>query len=146
LAVPLAQQLQQQALRAQLAQQLASQVEMMSEAKAMSRDGGKNTARSDQDRETFGQGDAGKPEGEATQPLATVRQREELTGQQGTGPSQTQRVEQSVDEPEQARRPVQPPPADYERMAEEVLRKESLPLSHRQTIRNYFRSIRPSGE
>jgi len=146
LAMPLTQQLQQQAMRAELAQQLASQIEMMSEAKAMSRDGGKNTARSDEDRDTWGQGDAGKPEGEATAALETVRQREELTGQQGAGPSQTQRVEQDVEEPEQSRRPIQPPPAEYERMAEEALRKESLPLSHRQTIRNYFRSIRPSGE
>lgn len=143
LAQPLGQVLQDEALRLAVQQQLMIQLAALSEAKAMAQDGGKNTAKSDESRETWGKGDAGDPmKGESRMPEATSREREELTGVAGEGQLDRRRVQRPVEEdvesssvvPREAQR-------EFQQSAEEALRSESLPLSHRRTIRDYFRAI-----
>ena len=74
--------------------------------------------------------------------LQTTRQRENLTGVQGEGPTDRQQMRVEANQGD-AQRPLQPAFRQYEQAAEEVLRKEPLPLGYRRTIREYFRSIRP---
>jgi hypothetical protein len=141
-AVQLADMLDEQALRLAVAADLGAQLDQLSEAKSMAASGGSNIAPSDDSRETWGRGRAGDPLSGHPSRLQGQRQREQLTGLQGEGPTQreTMRVEASDG---QAERPLQPAFPSYEQAAEEVLRRESLPLGYRQTIREYFRSIRP---
>jgi hypothetical protein len=138
----LAEVLKAQALRMAVQADLGAQLNQLSEAKGVARSGGNNIARSDQSRETWGRGRAGDPlSGQAPQ-LATTRQREELTGIQGEGPSDRQTMRVQANEG-QAERPLESAFRPYQQSAEEVLRRESLPLGYRRTIREYFRSIRP---
>ncbi len=140
---PLGQVLQDEALRLSVQQQLAVQLAALSEAKAMAQDGGKNTAKSDQSRETWGQGDAGDPlTGESQLPEGTERKQEQLEGVAGEGPSERRRVERPVEEAEATQVPTRDAQRLFQQSVEESLRTESLPLSHRQTIREYFRTIR----
>lgn len=143
LAEPLADVLQDQATRVAIQQQLAVQLAAISEAKAMAQDGGKNTAKSDQSRETWGQGDAGDPmTAESSSMPETERKLEQLTGIQGEGPLERRTNRRPVEEAESATVPRRQLPQEYQQAAEDALREEALPLSHRQTIRDYFRSIR----
>jgi hypothetical protein len=134
--------LNSQALRMAVQAELGAQLNQLSEAKGVARSGGNNIARSDQSRETWGHGRAGDPlSGQANQ-LETTRQREELTGIPGQGPSDRQTMRVQANEG-QAERPLESAFRPYQQSAEEVLRHESLPLGYRRTIREYFRSIRP---
>jgi hypothetical protein len=134
--------LKQQALRLAIQAELSAQLGHVSEAKGVARSGGNNIAPSNESRETWGQGKAGDPLSGRPSDLVTTRQRETLTGVQGAGPSDRQGVRVAADQG-RAQRTVQPGFDRYEQAAEEVLRKESLPLGYRQAVRRYFRSIRP---
>jgi hypothetical protein len=138
----LATALQEQALRLAIQAQLNAQLGQLSEAKGVSQSGGNNVAQSDESRETWGRGRAGDPLSGQSDDLQTTRRREELTGVRGDGPSSRQTTLVQAAEG-QAQRSLQTKFRPYEQSAEDVLRKEPLPLGYRQTIRRYFRSIRP---
>ncbi len=92
---------------------------------------------------TFGLGATGAAnDGEATK-LDSVRREESLTGAQGDGPSESELIEAPEGDQEAARQFVK----RYEKFrnqAEAVLETESLPLGHRETVRQYFENIRPA--
>jgi hypothetical protein len=134
--------LRQQALRLAVQTALELQIAQLADAKGLSRSGGNNTDRSDRPSETWGRGKAGEPLADAMSPLDTQRQRHELTGMKGEGPAERQTT-QADKAPGTATREYQAAFDEYQRAAEEVLRQESLPIGHRQTIRRYFESIRP---
>ncbi|NOX54689.1 MAG: hypothetical protein GXP27_09670, partial [Planctomycetes bacterium] len=92
----------------------------------------------------WGKGTSGALFGEATE-LDARRAFEQLTGQLGDGPSDTE-TESSVEGREQARRSYREVYEKYRKMSEAVLESEPIPLGHRQVIRRYFESIRPQKE
>lgn len=137
---------EQYALRLALASKLSSKSNQLAEAKAFSLSGGKDSSRSEQPRQTWGRGTAGDPlVGEATT-LESQRQREEMTGMSGEGPSQREVVRSEEGRSEQAARAYGATYAEFRRQAEDVLLHEPLPLGHRQLIRQYFEAIRPVGQ
>ena len=78
---------QQMALRMELAGQLTSQSRELAEAKAFSLSGGKSSNRSEQPRQTWGRGTAGDPQAGESTSLASQRERQEVSGTMGEGPS-----------------------------------------------------------
>ena len=75
--------------------------------------------------------------------LGGNRDRQELTGVAGEGPSEFE-TSNSPEGEESARRGYAERFADYQKRSEEVLEAEDIPLGHRRLIRDYFESIRPS--
>ena len=83
------------------------------------------------------------PTGEDKTKLDSRRREENLTGAQGDGPSERETL--ASDEARQdAARSYRERYAEYRKQMEEVLDSEPLPLGHRETVRKYFESIRPS--
>ena len=135
---------EQYALRLALANKLSNQSHQLAEAKAFSLSGGKDSSRSDQPRQTWGRGTAGDPlVGDSTS-LASQRQREEISGMAGEGPSQREVIRSDEGRREQAARAYGATYSEFRRQAENVLQHEPLPLGHRQLIRQYFEAIRPT--
>ncbi len=137
---------QQMALRMELAGQLNSQAKQLAEAKAFSLSGGKSSSRSEQPRQTWGRGTAGDPQAGESTSLASQRERQEVSGTLGEGPSQREVVRTDEGRPEQAQRDYRDLYPGFRRQAEDVLRHEPLPLGHRRMIRQYFEAIRPGSQ
>ncbi|MCA9168211.1 MAG: hypothetical protein KDB23_11105 [Planctomycetales bacterium] len=138
----MAAQMRQQASRAAIEAALQEQLASLAEAKGQSRSGGSNIDLSTEDRSTFGRGKAGDPLQDEQTPLATDRQREELQGAAGEGPSERETMSSETADIVSTR-DYQAKYDQYRRMAESALKQEALPLGHRQTIRRYFESLRP---
>jgi hypothetical protein len=85
-----------------------------------------------------------KDPGDATK-LNAAKQRERLTGEQGSGdPTESDTEEATDGTREKATRKLRPD--DYERfrkMADQALEREQIPLRHRKVIRDYFQRLRP---
>lgn len=142
----LAKAARQTASQRALASALAKQKAKLNEAKGVARSGGKNRMRTRQPKNTWGRG--ASPETLNDQPtnIETQRQREELTGVVGEGPSERQVVESSETTEQGAAAEYSQRFERFERAAEAVLEQEDLPIGHRQTIRDYFEAIRPSAD
>lgn len=68
-----------------------------------------------------------------------------IKGQQGdSGEVEVETIE-SAEQKQEAVREYRKQAKKYEQISESVLSEEAIPLGHRQTIRRYFESIRPSG-
>jgi hypothetical protein len=142
----LAEVCRQQSLRHAIDQRLAYQLTLLAESKQNTRSGKNGSparGRSDQPSDTWGKGTGGPPLGEEPTTLDSQRQRVEITGTLGEGPSQrqTSRVDKARQTAQRGYREQFP---EFERMNEAVLQSEPLPIGHRQTIRRYFQSIRPA--
>ena len=142
----LAKAARQTASQQALASALAKQKAKLNEAKGVARSGGKNRMRTRQPKSTWGRG--ASPETLNDQPtnLDSQRQREELTGVAGDGPSERQVVESSETSEQGTASEYSRRFERFERAAEAVLEQEDLPIGHRQTIRDYFEAIRPSAD
>jgi hypothetical protein len=103
---------------------------------------GKQRKKSTSPSSNFGMGESGNIDGERTDSNAG-RNREQLTGLQGEGPSETETTHE-VEGKEQSQRSYREQFQKYQRMSEAVLESEPIPLGHRQTIRKYFELIRPN--
>jgi hypothetical protein len=122
---------------------LGCQLGRLSECKSnCSKNGGNCVAKSNQPKSTWGTGASGQPLGDEQTSLSANRNREEITGTAGAGPSEKE-ISHSPEGREEARRNYNQQYQKYKRMTEAVLDSEPLPLGHRQTIRQYFESIRP---
>ncbi|MEM8670984.1 MAG: hypothetical protein AAGG48_25875 [Planctomycetota bacterium] len=87
---------------------------------------------------------SGEKTGQNTERAEVGRDRTEVTGQMGDeGESETETLSSPETEATATRGYTQRY-NDFRRAAEEVLENEPLPQSHRQTVRDYFESIRPS--
>lgn len=111
----------------------------------------KNSTKKDKQRkksnsasQSWGMGESGNIDGDRTN-LNGNRREEQLTGQAGEGPSETETTHE-VEGKEQAQRNYKEQFSKYQRMSESVLESEPIPLGHRQTIRNYFERIRPAND
>ena len=138
----------QQSLRQSLDKQLAFQLAQLAESKANSRqgsNGGLGRNQSDRPSDNWGRGTTGQPLGDKPTELASQRQRVEITAIRGEGPSQKESVRERQSR-QTAQRTYRQQYLQYQKMDEAVLHSEALPLGHRQTIRRYFESIRPSDQ
>jgi hypothetical protein len=77
--------------------------------------------------------------------LDSTRREEQLSGVQGDGPSESE-VLQAPEGEQDAVRQFAKKYQKFRSEAEAVLDSEPLPLGHRETVRQYFESIRPSNE
>ena len=68
-----------------------------------------------------------------------------IKGQQGDSGEVDVETIKSSEQKQEAVREYRKQAKKYEQMSESVLSEEAIPLGHRQTIRRYFESIRPSG-
>lgn len=141
----LAEASRQQALREDLDRRLANQMSQLAESKASARssqDGGLAQNKPDRPSDTWGQGATGKPLGDQSTSIETERQRVDLAGTHGEGPSQRETTRQSEGS-QTAERVYRQQYQEYRKKTEAVLQSEALPLGHRQVIRNYFERIHP---
>ena len=93
--------------------------------------------------QNFGKSTSGNLFGEKTDPNSSGKQ-EQLTGQAGEGPSETETIT-SPEGRERASRSYKERYEKYRKLSEEVLDGEPIPLGHRKMIREYFELIRPTG-
>ena len=98
--------------------------------------------RSDSPSNNWGMKTAGNIHDEETN-LNGGRDRQEITGVAGEGPSEFETTNSPEGE-ESARRGYAERFADYQKRSEEVLEGEDIPLGHRRLIRDYFEAIRPT--
>lgn len=137
----------QQATRKKIGARLQAQLAELAAAKTRCRDGangGNNKEKSDQPGDSWGVAPSNKPFGDpTTPPLDAQRQRQEITGTHGEGPSEKEAV-RAAGQHEDAARGYRDVYQEYQKMSEAVLESEPLPLGHRETIRRYFELIHPT--
>lgn len=136
-----------QSLRKAIGQCLGCQLGRLAECKGNcsgGKNGGNKVALSKSPSLKWGTGASGNPFGEEATDLGAQRDRMEITGMHGEGPSEKETLT-SPEGREQARRRYRSQYQEYRKMAEAVTESEALPLGHRQIIRTYFESIRPVG-
>jgi hypothetical protein len=98
-------------------------------------------SKSNSPTENWGAGISGNVQGAKTDPKAN-RDRQEITGTPGDGPSEFETTH-SPEGQQLAARGYRAMYQKYRKMSEAVLDSEPIPLGHRQTIRRYFELIRP---
>jgi len=102
---------------------------------------GLNPVKSLSPSNSFGMKTSGNVKGEKTDSAGKTNL-EQITGQQGEGPSEIETTH-SVEGRQQATREYREAYQKYQKLSESVLDSEPIPLGHRQTIRKYFELIRP---
>lgn len=136
-----------QASRKKIGQCMACQLNRLAQCKsecrgACQKNGGNSAAKKKTPSESWGKGSTGQAnDGESTR-LDSVRREEQLTGTQGEGPSESEVIQAPEGEQAAARRFAKRY-QKFRSQAEAVLETEPLPLGHRETVRQYFESIRP---
>jgi len=128
-----------------MACQLNKLAQCKSECRGSCKNGGKGASKSDSPKNSWGRGATGKAnDGNATT-IDSTRNEEQLSGQQGDGPSTSEVIEA----PEGDQDAVRQYASKYQKFrseAEAVLDSEPLPPGHRETVRAYFENIRPKSE
>ncbi|MEM9658557.1 MAG: hypothetical protein AAF961_09380, partial [Planctomycetota bacterium] len=104
-----------------------------------------SVAKSDRPSNKAGRGASNKPFGEERTKLDSTRRDENLTGVAGEGPSERE-TSSSAEARQDAARSYRERYLEYRKQMEEVIDREPLPLGHRETVRRYFESIRPTNE
>lgn len=136
-----------QGLRKKISQCLGCQLNRLSECKGccqgQCKKPGNSVAKSDKPSNRWGTGASNQPTGEKKTNLNSTRREEELTGIAGEGPSERETLS-SAEAQQDATRSYQERYTKYRKQMEEVLDSEPLPLGHRETVRKYFESIRPT--
>jgi hypothetical protein len=138
-----------QGMRKGISQCLGNQLSLLAECKGAcqgacngEKNGGSSVAKSDTPKNTWGTGASGQPLGDQATSIDGSRERKDVAGVHGDGPSEKQ-VFQSAEARQEAARGYRERYEEYRKMNEAVLDSEPLPLGHRQTIRRYFELIRP---
>ncbi len=138
-----------QSMKKNVAQCMSCQLNRLSQCKCNCQNPGQclsdKVAKSDDPTNKAGKGASNQPTGETKTSLESNRQREDLTGIQGEGPSERE-VSTSPEGEQTAARTYSQRYTEYKKQMEEVLDSEPLPLGHRETVRKYFESIRPTDE
>lgn len=160
----LAGQCKSQALRKSLSTLLGQKLNRLSECKSLCQGGqcklcggncqggqcNKNSLakgpspRSEKESQNWSLGTHGNLDGDSTS-LASTRNFEQATGEQGDGPSEFETTS-SPEGQESARRGYREAYGKYKKLSDAVLESEPIPLGQRQLIRNYFELIRPDRE
>ena len=133
-----------QSLRKSACQCLGSQLSRLCLCKSRCcKNGCNGIGKSDRPSNNWGTGKTNKPLGEKATSIDSNREQVDVTGTQGDGPSERE-VISSVEAQQLATRGYQERYREFRKQAEAVLESEPLPLGHRQTVRQYFESIRPT--
>lgn len=103
-----------------------------------------NRKKSDKPSSSWGRGISGNTDGERTK-LDAARSRDQLKGQAGEGPSETETTH-SPEGRQLASRDYRENYAKARKRTEAALNSQPIPLGHRQTIRRYFELIRPDND
>lgn len=106
---------------------------------------GSKVAKSDHPSNKAGRGASNQPTGDEKTKLDSKRREENLVGNPGEGPSERETLS-SAEARQDAARSYRQRYTEYRKQMEEVLDSEPLPLGHRETVRKYFESIRPTDE
>ena len=104
-----------------------------------------SVAKSDSPSQKAGRGASGNPLGDQATKIDSVRNEQQLTGQQSEGESETE-ILQAPEGEQNAIRQYTAKYNKFKREAEAVLNSEPLPMGHRETVRKYFEAIRPSND
>lgn len=125
---------------------LACELNRLAECKGECRGScaGDKVVKSKSPSQKAGKGSASDILGEKTE-LDGGRREEQLTGQHSDGPSETE-ITQAPEGEQQAARQFAKKYEKFQKEAEAVLNSEPLPMGHRETVRKYFESIRPTNE
>lgn len=138
-----------QGMKKSLSQCLGCQLNRLSQCKGNCQNPGQcmgnKVVKSDTPTNKAGQGASNEPTGENKTQLDSNRNRDDITGVQGDGPSERE-VSSSPEGEQTSARTYSQKYSEYKKQMEEVLDSEPLPLGHRETVRKYFESIRPSQE
>lgn len=123
---------------------LNCQLALLSECKCNCNKSGycNKVAKSDSPSQSWGTGQSNKPFGDKTADLKSNRNRDEITGIAGDGPSEKE-ISHSPEGRQDSARSYREVYEKYQKMSEAVLESEAFPLGHRQIIRRYFENIRP---
>ena len=137
-----------QGLKKSISQCLNCQLNRLSECKGQCQNPGLCNSegpakKSDNPSNKAGKAASNRPLGEEATKIDAQHQRENLTGLQGDGPSERE-TSQSPEGEQDATRSYAARYSEFHKQMEQVLESEPLPLGHRETVRKYFESIRPS--
>jgi hypothetical protein len=138
-----------QGIKKKIAECLACQLNRLAECKGCCQGQcnkpGSTLAKSKSPSNSAGAAASNSPMGEERTNLDSKRRDEDLTGIAGEGPSERE-TSASSEARQDAARSYSERYAAYRKQMEEVLDSEPLPLGHRETVRTYFESIRPTNE
>jgi len=141
-ACKLARLARKQSLRKSICKCLGNQLNQLAMCKTQCNSNGcQSDSKSETPSNTWGRGSR-DPLGDTATEIHSRRERVDLQGEQGEGPSEKE-VISSVEAKQMAARSYQERYREFRKQAEAVLENEPLPLGHRQTVRDYFESIRP---
>lgn len=138
------QQGRRRAINAALANQLGKLGECKGNCNSNSMAKGRKPGKSNSPTSNFGRTTSGNVRGDKT-PQPKSGRLEEITGLPGEGPTNVETTH-SVEGRQTAAREYRDVYKKYQRMSEQALDSEAIPLGHRQTIRKYFELIRPEQE
>ncbi len=108
--------------------------------------GGQSNKKSNSPSNSWGRGTAGQPDSGEETNLDGNREKKQITGMQGDGPSEYEKIISNEGSEEQTSRSYSENYREFRKMSESVLETEPIPLGQRRMIRQYFESIRPQGE
>lgn len=136
-----------QGMKKSLSQCLNCQLNRLSQCKGNCQNPGQcsSVAKTQSPSKNAGKGISNEPTGDNKTQLDSTRNQDNITGVQGEGPSERE-VSTSPEGEQTAARTYSQRYTEYKKQMEEVLDSEPLPLGHRETVRKYFESIRPSQE
>jgi hypothetical protein len=138
-----------QGTKKKIAECLACQLNRLAECKGCCQGQcnkpGSALAKSNSPSNNAGAAASNSPTGEEKTKLDSKRRDEDLTGIAGEGPSERE-TSASNEARQDAARSYSERYAEYRKQMEEVLDSEPLPLGHRETVRTYFESIRPTSD
>ncbi len=139
-----------QGMKKKIGECLNCQLNRLSECKSCcqsecNKNGGNGVAKSNSPKNTWGKGASNSPTGDEKTSLDSQRKQENLTGMAGDGPSERE-VTSTPEAEQDASRAYSDKYVEFRKKMEEVIDSEPLPLGHRETVRRYFESIRPTNE
>ena len=139
-----------QGMKKKISECLSCQLNRLSECKgrcqgSCDKNGGNSVAKSNSPKNTWGTGASNNPTGDEKTSLDSQRKQENITGMAGDGPSERE-VTSTPEAEQDATRLYSEKYVEFRKKMEEVIDSEPLPLGHRETVRRYFESIRPTNE
>ena len=146
---------EKQGLRKGICQALGGKLALLSLCKSdcagacqsqSNKNGGESNNKSNSPSSSWGRGTAGQPDSGKETNLDGNREMKQITGIQGNGPSEYEKIISNEGSEEETSRSYSETYREFRKMSESVLETEPIPLGQRRMIRQYFESIRPQGE
>lgn len=138
-----------QATKKKIGECLSCQLNRLSECKGCCQGEcktiGNSIAKTKSPSNQWGNGASNSPTGDEKTSLESQRKQENITGMAGDGPSERE-VTSTPEAEQDATRRYTEKYVEFRKKMEEVIDSEPLPLGHRETVRRYFESIRPTNE